>query len=154
MARDAIERAARVTGSAQDRRVRGKKVGGTRLRKLVCSADCGFPPLRCSRAAIAAGLPTCPCGELLWPWDVEDVDAAHAAGHLSDEQRASHPLVIEFERQCNSVAKGQAWTGSARQLQDPAALALLRVAESVAESNREAKLAAARRLAKPDEIPF
>lgn len=128
----------------------------TRLRKLVCSDDCGYPPLRASRAAIAKGLPRCVCGAVFWPWDLDDIELARSAGHLSDEQYASHPLVREFQRQWASVTQGQkGHANRGHKLESPDVLAALRVAQSVREDNRAAQLRAARALAPaPEPMPF
>lgn len=143
-------------GGPRTRTEKGRKVAGTRLRKLVCSDQCGYPPLRLSRAAISMGLPTCPCGAILWPWDLDDVGIAHDAGHLSDEQYSSHPLVQAYERECGSIAHGQAWDGSAdtARLNDPSAGAAWRVAAAVRQESKSNQLAAARSARVEEPIPF
>lgn len=138
---------------------RGRKVSGTRLRKLVCSDDCGYPPLRVSRAAIDAGLPTCRCGAIFWPWDLDDLLRAVDAGHLSEDQLGEHPLWLEYQHQCGSVGHGQAWTGKSRRAdgtdyETPEAKAAYRVAAAVSEQARANKLASARALRVEEPMPF
>lgn len=131
----------------------------TRLRKLVCAEDCGYPPIRVSRRAIALGLPCCPCGAALWPWDLDDLAFARSQGSLSDDQWTAHPLVQEFEREYAAVTQGQqghrkrGWQA----LESPDALATLRVTlgvvEDAARARREgARCARAERL-NADRVP-
>lgn len=114
--------------------------------------------VRASRAAIVErGLPSCACGGILWPWDLDDLDAVALAGRLSDELYASHPLVIEYERKLASVRHGQApqvQRGRDDCIAQPDALAFQHVAELVRSTNVAAQLAAARRLRVEEEIPF
>lgn len=145
-------------GGARSRRQGTRKVSGTRLRKLACSDGCGYIA-RVSRAAIDRGLPTCCCGGTLWPWDLDDVQRAAEAGHLTAEQYAAHPLVIEYEREINSVYHGQAGPGSAllaetEHYRTPEAIAAWRVATAVRESNHAAQVTAARSSRVEDPIPF
>jgi hypothetical protein len=117
----------------------------TRLRKLVCSEECGYPPMRVSRAAIEQGLPTCVCGAQFWPWDLEDLALAVSAGSMSAETWASHPLVVEFGRELDKVERGQhGHRKHADRLDGASAIATLRVTSSVASDNATARLNAAR----------
>jgi len=145
----------------------------TRLRKLVCSESCGYPPMRVSRRAIELGLPTCPCGGKLWPWDLEDLYVALQAGSLTRDEWEAHPLVIEFGRELDRVQRGQhGHIKRAAHLDNAEAIATLRVQLAVAEDAAElrrtgatrarrerlnaADPAAAARVAEreADEIPF
>lgn len=128
----------------------------TRLRKLQCSDGCGYI-VRVSRATMLRGLPGCPCcpGAVLWPWDVDDVEACALADVLSREQYERHPLVVEYERQRASVLHGQAWKGDAHTVETPDSIALLRVARMVREDAVANQLAAARAQAPAAEpMPF
>lgn len=147
---DPAAQAARLPGTART----------TRLRKLVCSDECGYIA-RVSRAAIDRGLPACPCGGILWPWDLEDVHRAARAGHLTSAQVAAHPLVQEWAQERASILHGQAGAAGAgrgglrianRQLQQPDALAALRVARNVRADAQRAKNPGPRAAADP--IPF
>jgi hypothetical protein len=137
----------------------GRKVSGTRLRKVVCSDACGYPPLRLSRAAIDRGLPVCPCGAIFWPWDLDDIERARAAGHLTDQQADGHPLVQQYKQEAASAVQGQAGPGRAlgartEHWASPDEKAEWRVAVAVRESNLAAQLAAARTRQIVEEIPF
>lgn len=154
---DPLQLAARLPGAPRQRTTKdGKKISGTRLRKLVCSDDCGYPPLRVSRAAIDQGLPVCQCGATFWPWDLDDVYRAHAAGHLTDRQLADHPLEREYQHEVASFLQGQ--KGSKRkpasELSSPESTAYLRVAQAVHAGNTLARANAARREQTPEPIPF
>lgn len=130
-----MERAARLPGHASK----------TRLRKLVCADGCGYPPVRCSRAAIEQGLPSCPCGAVLWPWDLEDVELALAAGSLDPALYDAHPLVTEFRREWAKVTRGQhGHQKRASQLDSPDAIASLRVGQAVHQDAQASRLDAAR----------
>lgn len=118
----------------------------TRLRALRCVDACGYPPVRCSRKAIEHGLPMCPCGAQLAPWDLEDLALALSAGSMSADQWAAHPLVMEFQREYERVTRGQQGhrkRGMAA-LDSPDAIATLRVMSSVSEDAGKARLNAAR----------
>lgn len=116
----------------------------TRLRKLVCSDECGYPPLRVSRSAIAMGLPTCVCGAVCWPWDLDDIELARASGSLSAVLHERHPLVAEFRVQWDRVTRGQHGHSRRGRLDAPDAIASLRVMASVSEDAAAARLNAAR----------
>jgi hypothetical protein len=157
---DPVAALALLPGGARSRKGKdGQKVAGTRLRKVVCSDGCGYPPLRLSRAAIDRGLPICPCGAVFWPWDLDDVWRAGEAGSLTPEQVDAHPLVREYKAQAASVVHGQAGPGMALGARtdhwaSPDEKAAWRVAAAVRESNLEAQLAAARALQTVEPIPF
>ena len=139
----------------------------TRLRKLVCSSECGYPPARVSRAAIKAGLPVCPCGALMWPEALEDAALAHEHGHLTSAQLEDHPERVELAREEWSVAHGQASTAQRKGYDSvsPAGLvAWARVLESRQARAQEHRLNALRdhnpyapaaaTAAEPDPMPF
>lgn len=74
-----------------------------RMRKLECDRD-GCPNIAYqSRAAIARGLMSCPCGGTLIPATLED-----AALVLPPEELAQHPEAIAYEQQRVSIEHGRA----------------------------------------------
>jgi hypothetical protein len=157
---DPLAAAMLLPGGPRTRTARdGRKVAGTRLRKVVCSDGCGYPPLRLSRAAIRQGLPSCPCGAIFWPWDLDDIEIARQAGALTDEQADSHPLVQQYKHEAASAVQGQAGPGRAlgadtSSWASPDEKAEWRVRHAVAASNQDAKRRAATAARVEEPIPF
>jgi hypothetical protein len=110
------------------------------LHRLECQVCDGYMYATVAQLE-AKGLPACWCGETLQPTELELAMLLEA-----DDARP----MVEYRRECNSVAKGQASHGQrGRVLRSPEMVAAERVESSRRTSARQRRLSALLPVAEP-----